>query len=1204
MPISKKALVKTEVSAFSRRLTDVRLALQGGSLAKARLEMPLEMLGIFVRGYEDGAPIKDLAIYVIAEMGFAHHRGVEAVSPQGLPRMSIPLGLLGTDHVGYCSFDLRPLGTAEVVDALVSAWERRFGALPEPKEPADQLVLTLTRLSALPFADMALREEVLDKGEFAPDFAVLRIELSEADMRGRERGPPLPSMQSASIRDWRLSPGSFSFVGGTVVGEGGCETFLPTNLATQLFNFRQVMRLAPTPGGKPHLMVKTERASLGLRAGLLLDYSTEWFPIGHALGRVAYSLPLAPAEKVKIAVVDWSRQDRAKRSEDTALNEAIKHDWNRDRTVSETVSASVHESQSGSSFMAGLGASAAVPLGALSMGASLALGGSTSSTEGSRDASGQMLQRLSDGFHQASSAMRELQSTVVIQTEQSEKSNVQTRTVVNYNHSHALTILYYEVLRHYRVVTRLTRRRPALLVDFSSQLLPLAGAQEGTPPEIPSVESVDTILQHRPVIEAVLLDPAVRPGFDAMQRYACMRLNFRDSIWPGPDQDRLVDEMTLRVVTGATGPSHWVWARLVPKEGDAIHCKVLWWQKDQFNQWQDPLKNHLHEPGSGRVPVPGFTQFRLLPEAPVRWGNVARLELHHSSPPNSSTTAQPTPWVIETIELYTGQVPVYWTMFGPAPSPLKDFQVNSVLPLPIAPYVKPPVSAWDQLSDDERCAIRRLRDHVWQHVNHYSQAVWLAEEPAKRAARFDAVQLSGGLSLLDVVENEPVDAMGTWVAFPIAAGFAEHVVSSEVLENGIADGTEEFLEQIISLPTRGVFAEAKLGHCNASEVIDTTRFWDWQLSPIPDDAPAITGADAGSRDNAKTDGLTPSAFPAPLVNVVSPSSAPDPTGLGAAIGLLGSLGGFRDQSGQKEVAGLLGTLSNNASGLANEGLKVMQQREQAKRAQEAIDIVRNTKELPEAERGKLIGQIAAGMAGNVVQQGQQQSQQQGQNSSQNSTQNANQGVAQGQSNTQSQSGGSQTAAQALGSSQNVSVGGSTQPKPTSKPTLPERPPQTGKIFLQIALNKFGPVGQISAVWGGVIADGRTTPIKQIPATYLLKVELENAQEGTIELYVQLDNGARTPSGSHVLHFGGKSLNLTVEPEVLYEDVEAETLLAATATIEAKYHQKASGKLPIKLFPVEIESGLDTGGKLQGEAKKTEKKKYKVAVYTGNLTFSP
>jgi hypothetical protein len=99
------------------------------------------------------------------------------------------------------------------------------------------------------------------------------------------------------------------------------------------------------------------------------------------------------------------------------------------------------------------------------------LGGSTSSTSGSPNVIGTTLQELSENITQASSSQRELLSTVVVQSTQSEKEAIETRTIVNYKHSYALTILYYEVLRHFRVVTELTRQRPAVLVKFKTRLV-------------------------------------------------------------------------------------------------------------------------------------------------------------------------------------------------------------------------------------------------------------------------------------------------------------------------------------------------------------------------------------------------------------------------------------------------------------------------------------------------------------------------------------------------------------------------------------------------------------------------------------------------------------------------------------------------------------------------------------------------------------
>jgi len=122
-------------------------------------------------------------------------------------------------------------------------------------------------------------------------------------------------------------------------------------------------------------------------------------------------------------------------------------------------------------------------------------------------------------------------------------------------------------------------------------------------------------------------------------------------------------------------------------------------------------------------------------------------------------------------------------------------------------------------------------------------------------------------------------------------------------------------ERLISMPSRGVFAEGKLGHCNISEEIDNTRFWDWQSSPIPVTAPDISAVTPITPQPQGTD-VTPTPLPASLLNIVNPSPAPDPTGLAAALSMLGTPNIFRDMSGRAEVADLLKKLSDNTIGIA------------------------------------------------------------------------------------------------------------------------------------------------------------------------------------------------------------------------------------------------------------------------------------------------
>ena len=74
-----------------------------------------------------------------------------------------------------------------------------------------------------------------------------------------------------------------------------------------------------------------------------------------------------------------------------------------------------------------------------------------------------------------------------------------------------------------------------------------------------------------------------------------------------------------------------------------------------------------------------------------------------------------------------------------------------------------------------------------------------------------------------------------------------------------------------------------------------TRFWNWQDSPIPITAPDIAPLQLGSR--AQEEDLKAGNFSQPLVNIVSPTSLPEPTGMAAALQTIANGNMFRDMSG-------------------------------------------------------------------------------------------------------------------------------------------------------------------------------------------------------------------------------------------------------------------------------------------------------------------
>jgi hypothetical protein len=101
----------------------------------------------------------------------------------------------------------------------------------------------------------------------------------------------------------------------------------------------------------------------------------------------------------------------------------------------------------------------------------------------------------------------------------------------------------------------------------------------------------------------------------------------------------------------------------------------------------------------------------------------------------------------------------------------------------------------------------------------------------------------------------------------------------------------------ISMPTKGIYAEAVMGKCNSCEEKDESRFWRWEESPIPDSPNTqILPLNTDTR-RADPGNLQPKDFPNPVVNIQNAPNIPDPTGLQNLLQLLGKGDSFRDLAG-------------------------------------------------------------------------------------------------------------------------------------------------------------------------------------------------------------------------------------------------------------------------------------------------------------------
>ncbi|KAA6449232.1 hypothetical protein DX932_30310 [Bacillus cereus] len=911
-----------------------------------------------------------------------------------------PLGVLTTDHVGYASFDLKRL-RPEVRQRLSEAIHMRRN---------NSKSISKIELWIQPYGQKK-RFEVLAQARFSFDSVVACLSIPPIEVPIGLNNLSLKSLQNPSLTDWRLSPASFAASPKTLLGADGCEELLPANLALKEFVLRQVVRLTDQPDIFGDVPIDCKPAYID-------EYKVSWYSLGHSLGEILYSLPLAPAETVKLAVIDWSWDSLTKRDENTKMTEELLHQTHRDRIITETMKAGIKEMQNGSSFMGGTatsaGATGGLNMGMLGIGAAIgnswSIGGASSTSKGSREFALENVQRLSDSFSQASSAQREINSTVVLQARQEEKESIQTRTFTNYNHSHTLTILYYEVLRHYRVTVEWVRRRPALLMKIPNKVFTTSDF-ETTKEQDGSIKEINfkKLITYRFQLEPVLLDPTLKAAFDALEK--------QDAITEYKKKNSIPSTQLISSIQPWSGDIEFVlfeigiWTRKEHGTNDTIVAYIIQADEGLDNNvkhkrmelhyvYKGPNGHSVHDINSGennagsRFGNAGVRWTVLKPFdhkepgfKPVKWKDIIAFQFEKWG--NGAD------WAIDALqitafdkdgfayELTKGgryEVDLY---FGEGSEP--QSQSFSFIN-------RPGLRPTPDLSLAEERLINKLIEHFKINIDYYNQFLLFGIEPNSIAIQMEG-KVHNNKSYTEIVEPTPLEVFGDYIAYPLAMRSINKdtlIVELAAALNGNDPNRRQWAtsklaalpeqerenmlelielastksERLITVPTRGVFAEGKLGHCNISEEIDNTRFWKWEEHPIPFEAPDINPVNPIQPQPQQTT-AQPTAFPQSLVNIVNPTPAPDPTGLTSAMNLLGQANIFRDMSGRQDVAEFLKRLSDNTIGIA----------EAANKARELQS--KYGTELDKNEKGFILGQnqIDADVAKEIIKHQREEAQQ-------------------------------------------------------------------------------------------------------------------------------------------------------------------------------------------------------------------------------------
>ena len=288
-----------------------------------------------------------------------------------------------------------------------------------------------------------------------------------------------------------------------------------------------------TPANDPSA---TFAQAVSVATGHILHYKAVVKADGYSLGDLIYSLPLAPGQKKQIVVMDSSHTLVGAETQSVSQNERLAMGLVSERDIVDQLTGSISESLRGTSTADTRGISAGLGTGGQGYGSGQAYGGSGSAVIGvaggwaqassnaaqdsSRDVAQFFGEKLRQSIMQNAEGYRQLNASVVTTVQEGQRYAVTTEVVANHNHCHALTMMYFEVLRHFAVYQELAFAEecvfvPLLLTRFTTENI--AKWRDVLAPALLPMPS-DTYMQPNVSIPNVGRQHPLLKAFDADQR--------------------------------------------------------------------------------------------------------------------------------------------------------------------------------------------------------------------------------------------------------------------------------------------------------------------------------------------------------------------------------------------------------------------------------------------------------------------------------------------------------------------------------------------------------------------------------------------------------------------------------------------------------------------------------------------------------------
>ena len=649
-----------------------------------------------------------------------------------------------------------------------------------------------------------------------------------------------------------------------------------------------------------------------IAVGAMLTYAQSWFAEGITLGQLLHSLALGPGEATRIAVIDWSRRTSAFTSEAITEQEQLDNTSTHARALSEVQNAVANEMQQGASATSGWtdarstasassGSTGIVQsiLGGSSSGstteeeATTAFGARSSSwSQGTRSVTANLEQHVNDRTEQHATSVRNRRASAVREVSQTEHEDVSTRIVANYNHMHALTVQYFEVVQLYRTRTQLHHSERCLFIPMAY-------------PDFTGAGAMDLVQRFRgALLGAALTDRArdlLADDSTSVTVYPVQppRIVIIDPLPAGTATTATKTAARLRPIEAVraaalTGAAATRAAANAPDASASGSTEQPQTEVSSAWAWEPALISRAMYLIGSPILRPGAADARLPEEALLVGIDFDGIDAASVQLERPGITAADSTYAVaqglSSLDFVPG-IPLD-AITGIRVSKKGDNPVSGSLTLRCTLYGRQfetprltvslghgtGLARVARLESDRADRQVELLEHLQANAAHYGQAMFRSLDTATIVGLL-APYTWNGKPLVELVEPTPVTIAGNFLVLraPVNAdedsGVAGKTWSTLLDDLGIGSRSDE---RLVPMATGGVFAEAVLGRSNSAEKLDITRFWNWQDSPTPLTPPEIAPVATGTR--ATPEDLTPGQLGPPVVNITNPTALPEPTG--------------------------------------------------------------------------------------------------------------------------------------------------------------------------------------------------------------------------------------------------------------------------------------------------------------------------------------